>query len=268
VPLIILTLMFLATTLHAAEIDYKPYRSSSNKLLHIEGTIESGDYDKIIDIIKKDPEYYINNYTIVVNSSGGNTFESIKIGNLISNTYKKIQVENICASSCFNIFISAIDRDFGNGKLGVHRPYFQEELLASLSPEDAEKQKNIIMALVRDFLKGNSVPQNLIDRMFDTQSTKTYWLNKNDINMLGNTPSWFNEFINVMCDYNDRYDDINKWYMFLNNYNNIIESLSETDKIEHPEITDIKKYYELSCRKQIINEESRNYVYNILLSEN
>ena len=264
---ILLLLILLATNSYAADINYKPSRYDNYILLHIEGEIVVGDYDKMVNLIRTDPEYYLNGYVIIVNSNGGNILESIKIANLIKKTFRRIEVSDVCASSCFNIFIGATDRTIGDGKLGVHRPYFSKELFTNLKAEEAEKLQNSMMTQVRDFLASCFVPQSILDKMFATPSTKIYWLNKSELAMLGNKSSWYDEYITAKCDYNDRDEKSSRWALIQSNYKLFLDSFSDAEKKDYPPVAfDFKKYYEKECEGYIKREESRNYIYNELLA--
>jgi ribonucleotide monophosphatase NagD (HAD superfamily) len=83
---VMLSLLLLASTNDAvgASIYYiQPVKSIDDYyMLQFEGNIESGDYDKIVKIIKNNPDKFISNRDVVINSNGGNIIEAVKIGEL------------------------------------------------------------------------------------------------------------------------------------------------------------------------------------------
>ncbi len=88
-----------------------------------------------------------------------------------------------CSSSCVLLFMGGIDRlardnsddrfgDKGVGipVIGLHRPYFEKERFAELTPDQARQSYRALEYAVRAYLTDMEVPQLLIDRMFRASS--------------------------------------------------------------------------------------------------
>lgn len=171
--------------------------------LTISGDIVTGDFNKLLALVSEDLNQYINDISIInVSSNGGDLIEAIKIGEFIKRTYKTIYVDSICASSCFFIYISAVDRRLADyGKLGVHRPYFSRFYFSNLKPDKAEKKQRDMMYMVRKYLNDNGVPQGLIDKMYTLSSSEIYWLDRKDVYSIGDKAIWYEEYLTAKCGY-------------------------------------------------------------------
>lgn len=115
-------------------------QASKQAVIYASGEITSGDFDRLRTLLRKDFEVYIkSNRTVKITSNGGDIVEAIKVGGLLKGMYAEVVIKGDCASACFLLYISAVDRNF-IGKIGVHRPYFDQRYFAGLSPPDAEKK--------------------------------------------------------------------------------------------------------------------------------
>jgi hypothetical protein len=109
----------------------------------LEGTIEIGDYDKLLKRINEDCINYTCIDAIYLASSGGNVIEAMKIGRLVRKLrlethvpsdlppprrqttkaiLKNAKANYMCISACFFIFVAGIDRerDIYAPILGIH----------------------------------------------------------------------------------------------------------------------------------------------------
>jgi hypothetical protein len=146
----------------------------------IEGEIETGDYDKLRNLIENND----NIGSIYLASPGGNVAEAIKIGrfvralrlgteipgqvandtrdvlsaaeinktlNGVAARYgiRNIKVNYTCASACFFVFVAGVERSvdetgiLGDGPaLGIHRPFLTDGDLKVLSANEAMRQRS------------------------------------------------------------------------------------------------------------------------------
>jgi hypothetical protein len=110
------------------------------------------------------------------------------------------RVTGYCASACFIIFASAVDRNTDPGLVGVHRPYLSRETLRLLSPRAAEAAETAALRDAEQYLRDLRVPRNLVDLMFEQASTEIYWLsNEEFVHQLGRRPAWYEEFLIARC---------------------------------------------------------------------
>lgn len=190
----------------AADIRYvdsgTTIESKKLKNLLIEGDIIQGDFAKLLRLISKNRGEYLSTSTVELTSNGGDLLEAIKIGGLLKNTYKAVTVDSVCASSCFFIYVSAVNRSLGDeGKLGIHRPYFMRNQFKNLTPKKAEQKQNKMMVETRKFLTDNNVPQSLIDKMYMMSSDEIHWLTSSELDSLGKKSIWYEEYLAAKCNY-------------------------------------------------------------------
>lgn len=179
--------------------------------VRLSGTIEPGDTQKIIALIRESPsEFAQRNWQL--DSNGGDILEAMKIGDLVKNLYVSINVTNPtdfspktrCASACFFIYVSAVSRNAIDGSIGVHRPYFPPEVFANLSPAEAERKYAQLSKGVRDFLVDKGVPNAIIEEMFGLASNEIRWLSARELDAIGDSPAWFDQYLVSKCGFNNR----------------------------------------------------------------
>lgn len=204
--LVSLVVLCLSKLSMSAEFNFQPQRTNLNSsvLTHgllIEGKINSGDYDKFLAQVKIHGKEIM---TIYLGSGGGDLAEAMKIGQLIREMRYKTQIpysrfpsmqitskfagfvvndkENLfCASSCFFMFISGIDRE--GTKLGIHRPFFSKEFYKSVNVNigDAIIADKYTRNAVKEFMSTMGAPEKYLEPMFRTPSNDIYWLPITDI---------------------------------------------------------------------------------------
>ncbi len=176
-------------------------RSSAKEVIYITGDIQFADYDRLRTFLLKDfDSYLISTRSIYISSNGGDVVEAIKIGRLLREMYAEVYIppDASCASACFVLYISAVERSSG-GKVGIHRPYFDQRYFAGLSPTNAEKRQLELTKAFNDYLERNYVPRQLVDRMNATSSKEIRWLTEDDLDELGRYANWYEEFLLAKC---------------------------------------------------------------------
>lgn len=117
----------------------------------------------------------------------GKTYGHMKFGlrPIKSETINKNDLVS-CLSACVIIFYGGVSRhtddnnDYRNGfkngqhipVIGIHRPYFEQSIYASLSPGEAKEKYVKLEKSVRDYLQEMGAPTSLIDRMFRKASNE------------------------------------------------------------------------------------------------
>jgi hypothetical protein len=88
----------------------------------------------------------------------------------------------MCASACFFIFISGIDRSTVETHpiIGIHRPYLLDSELKVLSADQVLGFYNDIRRVIRDYISEMGVPQKYCERMFAIEPDKIEWISDDD----------------------------------------------------------------------------------------
>jgi hypothetical protein len=217
-------LMFEAAPAGAADIWMSDHPAQN---LILEGTIASGDYDKLGKLID---EYCPGRWTprcpdrILLASPGGSLLEAMKIGRLIRKLrldtevpeemppdirqtittalkFKDPQRDYMCASSCFFIYVAGIYRSSLRGVLGIHRPYLSDADQKTLSADQAMESSTQIRTIVETYLREMGVPSKYADRMFSISGDQMYWIDRADFeaDFWGFIPE-LKDWVNAKCD--------------------------------------------------------------------
>ena len=178
------------------------HEHEDNPYLLLKGEIVPGDYERLL-------RFAINNNIdltrsrFILWSPGGDVSEGLKIGNLLKHVYATVAVGPVygqCASACFIIFASAVERASGSGLVGIHRPYVSSERLQQLSPSQAESLETRALEDAERYLHELRVPTHLVDAMFENASTEIHWLSDDELDhQLGRRPPWYEELLIARC---------------------------------------------------------------------
>jgi hypothetical protein len=177
----------------------------------LEGTIVSGDYDKLLSFVD-DKEAISSNQevrSIYLASPGGSVIEAIKIGRLVralkmetvvpavqtsSKTRNKAveihkltnpEANYMCVSACFIVYVAGVSRDtdlfnFDGPILGIHRPYLTDHDLRTLSGDQAIASATGLRTAVESYLKEMSVPAKYAELMFSVPKDDVRWISNAD----------------------------------------------------------------------------------------
>jgi hypothetical protein len=200
-------------------------------VIHLEGTIVSGDYEKLKSIALH-LDGRSNPFPITLNlfSPGGEVTEAIKMGRLVRSLRwqtrapngetgqdtKKLQMQSLknpevnymCASSCFLIFVAGIERSVGGYRsytgspvLGIHRPYLSETELKAISSKDAITTSSKVRTVVENYLREMSVPSKYANMMFSIPKDQIQWLTPSDVHsdLAGFIPE-LKDWVDARCD--------------------------------------------------------------------
>ena len=161
----------------------------SLKSIVIEGEIESGDYERFLENVRKGQGKIC---LVYVYSPGGDYIEAIKIGRAI----RKLELETVapwqnlkgviefsdwtprpketknstCGSAGFFVFLGGIHKS-GN-VLIVHRPIFQKKAFGSLSESEAKVAFELLQKDCRDYMTEMGVTKKIQDEVLNTPSDK------------------------------------------------------------------------------------------------
>lgn len=191
-PLLFLSLSW--STLHAMDVSTgvgAPYS------LHLKGTIERGDYDKILRIIHR-ARGFPN--VAFIKSPGGDVVEAMKIAKLLHKGRVWVwAVSKVCNSACFLIVAGSAQR-LVEVSIGLHRPRYDDLYFAGLSSKDAEAEYRKLDELVRQFLKANYVPEDIIDTMMATPSDRVVFMAPEEFERrIGKLSPGYGEWLLAKC---------------------------------------------------------------------
>ena len=219
--IVLIILLGLSFDAFAASIRSIIYSTGSHRVLVIEGTIEKGDADKFIKIVK-DNQGKIS--TVYIFSPGGNFYEAMKIGRamralelgsvvpmcspsgvpivpyLYGDTWPKPNdPKNLtCASAGFFIHIGGVSRS--GTYLSVHRPYFQNGEFGELSEIETKKAFEKLQNSASAYMLEMGVPQHIQEEVLGTPSDQALILDEKTVKtyFLGDLP-YRHEWLKNKC---------------------------------------------------------------------
>ena len=164
------------------------------KRLEINGEIVIGDSAKFSNLLKKAETKYqeygcqkkdfrFGFYAgIELNSKGGDVNESMKIGYLIrEREWQTFVYQNqICMSSCVFILAAGVFRQVSSGKVGIHRPYFQD-LKDNLSTSEIKKIRDESARSWKKYFNDMDISEALVDAMLSIDPSKMKILNESEL---------------------------------------------------------------------------------------
>jgi len=200
---------FLAGVCHGMDVrvvDINPVTKEAGAYptLVLSGEILTGDYERLLGYaIENNLDLHAMSITLA--TPGGDISEALKIGQLLKSIYATVDVGPVtgpCASACFILYASAVNRSATAGTVGIHRPYLSKERFQNLSPSQAEKLETNALLAAEDYLHKLRVPSSLVDVMFENASSEIHWLTDDELQALGENPAWYEEFLIARCNLN------------------------------------------------------------------
>lgn len=147
--------------LPAAAADISAYQRG----VLIRGTIEKGDYARIIQFVRHPDNYGRFARMVYLDSSGGDVVEAIKIAHLLDKSYAATHVASgaRCYSACFILWMSGVTRHVSSGAtLGVHRIQVKTNE-GSIDQQSAHVSQ--IARTVENYMSGLGTPRAILDKM-------------------------------------------------------------------------------------------------------
>lgn len=197
--IIIVITIIASTSLSAAEFFMLKIGPDTFQI-QLSGQIKDGDYERLVSLIENSPVSFLGSPSIALSSRGGSVAEAIKIGGLVekASLMTVVNKNEICASSCFLIFIAGNMR-LTDGSILIHRPYIAGESYSKDEVDEAGEKQRASVKVVRQYLEVRSVHSDIIDKMLSLSSTKAYRLSEDDLWTLGLTSPWFEESVIAKC---------------------------------------------------------------------
>jgi hypothetical protein len=160
------------------------------------GSIEEGDSANFLFELY---EWDVPPTVFFIDSTGGSLNDAMLIGDFIRRSYIPVWSGDKCYSACVFIYIAGAERE-AQGEIGLHRPYFDKNYFANLTPAMAEEKYKEIEQDSIKYLKKMGVSQIIIERIFNTGSTEVDILTpKEALIAFGETLPFYEEWLTAKC---------------------------------------------------------------------
>ncbi len=212
-----LSALALAATGLAQTAASEVYVSKNDRIV-INGEIKEGDFDDFrfyAALMTYEDEPVI----IQLNSPGGNVGEAMKIARLTNELWGYTAVDfltgndTVCDSACVLIFLSGGTRSYShvrnyeNGNLvsefysmGLHRPKFDVEMNAALSPAEAKAAYAELEQAYRDMLFEFGASDSFVQRIFRTPSHRMDRISEDELyEYFPKEAPWLDEYRAARC---------------------------------------------------------------------
>jgi hypothetical protein len=178
--------------------------AANRKALWMKGQVADGDLERLLRFLRENPRDFVEHGgRVVFVVDGGDVVEATRIGRFLRDALIEAWLPDAsrtrCVSACFFMFVNAISRVAVADSVGVHRPYFDAVRLAGAEAETVRRRYESLMREVRDTLDELLVPRALTEKMLGTPWNDTYWLSREDLDRLGETQAWFEDFSAAKC---------------------------------------------------------------------
>jgi hypothetical protein len=132
---------------------------------------------------------------VALDTPGGSVTDAIIIGQLIrrSNFMTGVFENAQCSSACVLILAAGISRTASFGKVGIHRPHFDEATFAQLTQKQARVKYDEMANGVRQYLLQMGMSENLYAAMLRVPSDQIEFLSLKNIReygLEGEDPAW------------------------------------------------------------------------------
>lgn len=128
----------------------------------------------------------IRDWAMVVLNSEGGDLAAMVIGQITrSRSFATdVGVTARCASACVFILAAGVDRST-YGKIGIHRPHFEDRYFADLTPAQARAKYEQLQTGARSYLREMGMPDDLYFDMMRIPSDGIRWLSPEETYKLG-----------------------------------------------------------------------------------
>jgi len=130
--------------------------------------------------------YYLDGTMVVLNSEGGDLVAAMEIGQIIRSRSLLTDVGGTarCASACVFILAAGVDRS-AYGKIGIHRPHFDDRYFADLTLAQARAKYEQLQTMATRYLREMGMPDDLYIEMMRIPSDGIRWLSPEESYKLG-----------------------------------------------------------------------------------
>jgi hypothetical protein len=198
----------LAPAQHGLNFSFEPVAgfdaAANRKALWMKGEVAEGDLDRLLRFLREHPRDFVEHgERVIFVVDGGDVVEATRIGHFLREALIEAWLPDAsrthCISACFFMFVNAVSRIAVADSVGVHRPHFDAGRLAGADAETVQRRYVSLMREVRDSLDQLLVPRDLTEKMLGTPWNETYWFSRADLDRLGETQPWFEDFSSAKC---------------------------------------------------------------------
>jgi hypothetical protein len=183
-PLAVLVAAVLAASLRVAEPAEAATVSVNinSNIIEVTGVIDRATVSEFTAVATR-----IRDWTIVfLNSEGGDLVAAMEIGQIIRSRSLLTDVGGTarCASACVFILAAGVDRS-AYGKIGIHRPHFDDRYFADLTLAQPRAKYEQLQTMARSYLREMGMPDDLYIEMMRIPSDGIRWLSPEESYKLG-----------------------------------------------------------------------------------
>lgn len=162
------------------------------------GEIRAGDFDRFL---REFASWHEPPAIFFISSKGGNLDEAMRMGEVIRESQIPVWAGDDCFSACVFLYVAGVERYvFNNGRLGLHRPYFEKTYFSNLSSYDASKKYDDLKNDSIRYLQKMGVSQEVIDRMFATSSQNVDLVSEKEAaTLFGSRIPFYEEWLSAKC---------------------------------------------------------------------
>lgn len=198
---LMITLACTDTFPAVASVDFVTGPNTGSSAILINGTIDEKTLEEFTkaaeDARMKQPENMKQAQwplAIVLNSLGGSVPDAMEIGEIIRRKGFPTLVSqgDECDSACVLILAAGVQR-VAMGRVGIHRPHFDEKLFAQLGQTEAREKYAQMEESVRKYLSHMGMPDTLYAAMLRVSSDDARYLSHEelvDYGLDGDDPAW------------------------------------------------------------------------------
>ncbi len=178
--------------------------AANGKALWMKGQVSEGDLDRLLRFLREHAwEFVEHGGRVVFVVDGGDVVEATRIGHFLRDALIEAWLPDAsrtrCVSACFFMFANTVSRIAVADSVGVHRPYFDAGRMGGADPDAVRRRYESLLQEVRDSLDELLVPRDLTEKMLATPWNDTYWFSREDLDRLGETQAWFEDFSAAKC---------------------------------------------------------------------
>jgi hypothetical protein len=184
---------------------FEPLADQGARALWLKGEIAPGDLGRLRSYLKRHADAFAEHGDRVAFAiDGGDVEEAMRLGEFLRESMMEAHLPDAyrarCASACFFLLAGAVSRHAGPDTVSIHRPHFDATDLARARASAARNRYDALFAGVRAYLDRMQVPRVLTETLLATPGSQTYRLTRADLDLLGTTQAWFEDYAAARCD--------------------------------------------------------------------
>lgn len=168
----------------SASIDVVGSYGDLRLILRLKGDITKSDVTRVKELLSLSERTY-DGVSIELDSPGGDVVAALDLGRLLRShaawTHVRDDDGSVCYSACVLVLAGGVFRIASAGKVGIHRPKFDERYFAGLSFDEAQQQYDNMAQGVSQYLVEMGVSEGLFRLMMQVSSSDVSLLSQPDL---------------------------------------------------------------------------------------